>query len=213
MKKQEVLTPLLETGVVAIARGAGADSMREVVDALVEGGIRVFEITADSPAAPELIELVATEFGDEITVGAGTVLDTETARACQLAGAEFLVTPTLSTDVIQAGNRYGTPVIPGVMTPTEALTATEAGADLCKLFPAGTLGPKHVSAVNGPLEQIPLVPTGGVSLDNAAEFFEHGAAAVGVGSALVDDEAIENGDYDQLTETATQLIDIAQTHR
>lgn len=213
MKTQEVLTPLLETGVVAIARGAGSDSLLEVVDALLDGGIRVFEITADSPAAPEQIERVATEFGDEITVGAGTVLDTETARACQLAGAEFLVTPTLSTDVIRTGNRYGTPVIPGVMTPTEALTATEAGADLCKLFPAATLGPGHVSAIGGPLEQIPLVPTGGVSLDNAADFFDHGAAAVGVGSALVDDEAIENDDYDQLTETAAQLIEIAQTHR
>lgn len=213
MKKQEVLTPLSETGVVAIARGAESDSLLEVVDALLEGGIRVFEITADSPAAPEQIERVATEFGDEIAVGAGTVLDTETARACQLAGAEFLVTPTLSTDVIRTGNRYGTPVIPGVMTPTEALTATEAGADLCKLFPASTLGPTHVSAVQGPLGQIPLVPTGGVSLDNAAEFFEHGAAAVGVGSALVDDEAIENDDYEKLTETAAQLIEIAQTHR
>jgi len=213
MKTQEVLTPLLETGVVAIARGAGSESMLEVVDALIDGGVRVFEITADSPDASELIELVTTEFGDEITVGAGTVLDTETARACQLAGAEFLVTPTLSTDVIRTGNRYGTPVIPGVMTPTEALTATEAGADLCKLFPASTVGPGHVSAIQGPLGQIPLVPTGGVSLDNAADFFEHGAAAVGVGSALVDDEAIENDDYDQLTRTASQLIEIAHTHR
>jgi 2-dehydro-3-deoxyphosphogluconate aldolase/(4S)-4-hydroxy-2-oxoglutarate aldolase len=148
-----------------------------------------------------------------VTVGAGTVLDAETARACQLAGAEFLVTPTVNPDVIQTGNRYGTPVIPGVMTPTEALTATETGADMCKLFPASTLGPSHVSAMSGPLGQVPLVPTGGVSSENAADFFESGAAAVGVGSALVDSNAIENGEYDRLTETASDLIDIAETAR
>lgn len=213
MKKRDVLTPILETGVVAIVRGVAPDSILGVVDALVDGGIRVCEITADSPAALESIERVAAAFGEEVTVGAGTVLDAETARACQLAGAEFLVTPTVNPDVIQTGNRYGTPVIPGVMTPTEALTATETGADMCKLFPASTLGPSHVSAMSGPLGQVPLVPTGGVSSENAADFFESGAAAVGVGSALVDSNAIENGEYDRLTETASDLIDIAETAR
>lgn len=213
MKRRDALTPILETGVVAIARGVGPDSILKAVDALVEGGIRVCEITADSPAALESIERVAAEFGEEVTVGAGTVLDAETARACQLAGAEFLVTPTVTADVIRTGNRYGTPVIPGVMTPTEALTATEAGADMCKLFPASTLGPSHVSAIRGPLEQVPLVPTGGVSPENAADFFENGAAAVGVGSALVDPDAVESGEHDRLTETASNLIDIARTAR
>jgi 2-dehydro-3-deoxyphosphogluconate aldolase/(4S)-4-hydroxy-2-oxoglutarate aldolase len=213
MKKRDVLTPILETGVVAIVRGVAPDSILGVVDALVDGGIRVCEITADSPAALESIERVAAAFGEEVTVGAGTVLDAETARACQLAGAEFLVTPTVNPDVIQTGNRYGTPVISGVMTPTEALTATETGADMCKLFPASTLGPSHVSAMSGPLGQVPLVPTGGVSSENAADFFESGAAAVGVGSALVDSNAIENGEYDRLTETASDLIDIAETAR
>lgn len=213
MKKRDVLTPILETGVVAIVRGVAPDSILGVVDALVDGGIRVCEITADSPAALESIERVAAAFGEEVTVGAGTVLDAETARACQLAGAEFLVTPTVNPDVIQTGNRYGTPVIPGVMTPTEALTATETGADMCKLFPASTLGPSHVSAMSGPLGQVPLVPTGGVSSENAADFFESGAAAVGVGSALVDSNAVENGEYDRLTETASDLIDIAETAR
>lgn len=213
MKKRDVLTPILDTGVVAIARGVENERILEVVDALVAGGIRVCEITADSPGALESIERVAAEFGDQITVGAGTVLDAETARACQLAGAEFLVTPTTETDVIRIGNRYGTPVIPGVMTPTEALTATEAGADMCKLFPASTLGPSHVSAIRGPLEQIPIVPTGGVSPENATEFFEHGATAIGVGSSLVDSDAIENGEYGRLTETAEQLIEIARTAR
>lgn len=213
MNTRDALAPVLDTGVVAIARGVGADSILDVVDALVAGGIRACEVTADSPAALESIERVAAAFGEEVTVGAGTVLDAETARACQLAGAEFLVTPTVNPDVIQTGNRYGTPVISGVMTPTEALTATETGADMCKLFPASTLGPSHVSAMSGPLGQVPLVPTGGVSSENAADFFESGAAAVGVGSALVDSNAIENGEYDRLTETASDLIDIAETAR
>ncbi|MCQ4332228.1 bifunctional 4-hydroxy-2-oxoglutarate aldolase/2-dehydro-3-deoxy-phosphogluconate aldolase [Natronomonas sp. F2-12] len=213
MNTRDALAPVLDTGVVAIARGVGADSILDVVDALVAGGIRACEVTADSPAALESIERIAAAFGEEVTVGAGTVLDAETARACQRAGAEFLVTPTVETDVIRTGNRHGTPTIPGVMTPTEALTATEAGADMCKLFPASTLGPSHVSAIGGPLGQIPLVPTGGVTPDNAAAFFESGAAAVGVGSALVDADAVANGEYDRLTETATRLIDIAETAR
>lgn len=202
-----------DTGVIAIARDVDAEVILDTVEALVEGGITTVEITVDSAGAIEMIHRVSRELGDNVSLGAGTVLDSETARAVQLAGAEFVVTPTVNTDVIQTCNRYGITVIPGVMTPTEALTATEAGADLCKLFPASTVGPSQVKAINGPLGQVPLVPTGGISLDNVADFFESGAVAVGVGSSLVDDEAIAAGDFDRVSDTAAQFVELAQKHR
>ena len=203
---------ILETGIVAIIRGIDADVCSEVVDAIAEGGVDVIEITANTPGAVEMIRQVSDEFED-IAIGAGTVLDAETARAVQLAGAEFVVTPTVNTDVIETCNRYGTPIATGVMTPTEALSATEAGADFCKLFPASTTGPRHVSAINGPLPQVPIIPTGGVSLDNAAAFFEAGAVALGVGSSIVDSDAIDAGEFDALTEAASEFVALAEEHR
>jgi len=203
---------ILETGIVAIIRGIEADVCNEVVRALAAGGVKTIEITANTPGAVEMIREVSDEV-DDVVIGAGTVLDAETARAVQLAGAEFVVTPAVNTDVIETCNRYGTPIATGVMTPTEAVTATEAGADFCKLFPASTTGPGHVSAINGPLPQVPIVPTGGISLDNAAAFFEAGAVALGVGSAIVDEEAIDAGEFDVLTETASEFVALAEEHR
>lgn len=204
---------ITDTGVIAIIRGIDESVVGDVVDAIAAGGVEAIEITVDTPGAVEMIRRVSTEVSDDVLLGAGTVLDPETARAVQLAGADFVVTPTVNTDVIEVCNRYGTPAVTGVMTPTEALTATEAGADLCKLFPASTVGPGQVSAINGPLPQVPLVPTGGVSLDNAAEFFEAGAVAVGVGSSLVDTDAIEAGDFQTVTEEAEKFVSIAEEHR
>ena len=203
---------ILETGIVAIIRGIEADVCNEVVRALAAGGVKTIEITANTPGAVEMIREVSDEV-DDVVIGAGTVLDAETARAVQLAGAEFVVTPAVNTDVIETCNRYGTPIATGVMTPTEAVTATEAGADFCKLFPASTTGPGHVSAINGPLPQVPIVPTGGISLDNAAAFFEAGAVALGVGSAIVDKEAIDAGEFDVLTENASEFVALAEEHR
>jgi 2-dehydro-3-deoxyphosphogluconate aldolase/(4S)-4-hydroxy-2-oxoglutarate aldolase len=203
---------ILETGIVAIIRGIDADVCTEVVDAIAAGGVDAIEITANTPGAVEMIRQVSDEFED-IAIGAGTVLDPETARAVQLAGAEFVVTPTVNTDVIETCNRYGTPIATGVMTPTEALTATEAGADFCKLFPASTTGPNHVSAINGPLPQVSIIPTGGVTLDNAAAFFEAGAVALGVGSSIVDKDAIDAGEFDALTEAASEFVALAEEHR
>jgi len=203
---------ILETGIVAIIRGIEADVCNEVVRALAAGGVKTIEITANTPGAVEMIREISDEV-DDVVIGAGTVLDDETARAVQLAGAEFVVTPAVNTDVIETCNRYGTPIATGVMTPTEAVTATEAGADFCKLFPASTTGPGHVSAINGPLPQVPIVPTGGISLDNAAAFFEAGAVALGVGSAIVDEEAIDAGEFDVLTETASEFVALAEEHR
>lgn len=200
---------IVDSGIIGIVRGVDTEEAVSVVEALSRGGIEAIEITADRPGAIDCLQRVSAAFGDDVSIGVGTVLDSETARAAQLAGAEYIVTPTVDTDVIETANRYGTPAIPGVMTPTEAQTAIEAGADLCKLFPAATVGPGHVRAINGPLPQVPLVPTGGISLDNAAEFFEAGAVALGVGSALVDRGLIETGDYERLTENAAAFSDIA----
>ena len=213
MDERHAFERIVDSGVVAVLRGVDAERVEPVVDALLEGGVEAVEITADTPGAMEMIRDVAESVGDEALLGAGTVLDSETARAALLAGAEFVVTPTLSREVIETCNRYGVLVAPGVMTPTEAATAYEAGADLCKLFPASTVGPGQVKAIGGPLEQIPLVPTGGVSTDNAADYFEAGAVAVGVGRALVSDADVEAGEYDRITETAAELVDIADEHR
>ena len=212
MSKVAARKRILETGIVAIIRGIDADVCTEVVDAIAAGGVDAIEITANTPGAVDMIRRVSEEF-DEVVIGAGTVLDSETARAVQLAGAEFVVTPTVDTDVIETCNRYGTPIASGVMTPTEALTAAEAGADFCKLFPAATTGPGHVSAINGPLPQVPIIPTGGVSLDNAAAFFEAGAVALGVGSAIVDNDAIDAGEFGVLTENASEFVALAEEYR
>lgn len=213
MHTRRVYQRFIDTGVIAIARDIEKDVAVDVVEAVKRGGIDAIEITVDTPGAVETIQHVAETLGDEVVLGAGTVLDAETVRSVLLAGAEFIVTPTLNRDVIETGNRYGAPVIPGVMTPTEALDAVETGADFCKLFPASTVGPSHVQAINGPLPQIPLVPTGGVSLDNAAAFFEAGAIAVGVGSALIDQGAIDDTAYGQLTDRAAQFAAIAEESR
>lgn len=204
---------IVDSGVIAIVRGIEADVATDVIRAIAAGGVEAIEITVDTPGAVEMIREIADEVVDDVAIGAGTVLDPETVRAVQLAGAEFVVTPTVKPEVIETCNRYGTPIATGVMTPTEALTATEAGADFCKLFPASTAGPGQVSAINGPLPQVPLVPTGGVSLDNAAAFFEAGAVALGVGSAIVDDDAIAAGNFDALTEAASEFVAVAEEYR
>ena len=198
-------TPLArieETGLVAVVRGADPDGVVRVVDALVEGGVRAVELTADTPGAMEMLRDVASTLDDDVSLGVGTVLDAETARHALLAGAEFVVTPSFDHEVVTVANRYGAPVAPGVFTPTEAVRAYEAGADLVKLFPASTGGPDHLSAVRGPLGHIPFVPTGGVELDNVGAYIEAGAVAVGVGGSLVDSEAVAAGDYDALADRA-----------
>jgi len=197
---------LVDSGVVAVMRGMDPDVAIEAVTALHEGGVTAVEFTADTPGAMGMIREVAGSFDDEVILGAGTVLDGETARQALLAGAEFVVSPSLHEDVIEVCNRYAAPTAPGIMTPTEAVRATEAGADFVKVFPAATVGPGHLSALKGPLGHVELMPTGGVGLDNAAEFIEAGAICVGAGSALVDDEAIAAGEFEVLTETAAAFV-------
>lgn len=200
---------IIDGGIIGIVRGSSADEVIDIIDALERGGVSTVEITADTPQVTELLSMVSSSFGDEITLGAGTVLDAETARSVLLHGAEFIVTPAVDQEVIQTANRYGVPSFPGAFTPTEVLTAYEYGADAVKLFPASTGGPAHVQSVLGPLSQVPLIPTGGVSLDSARQYFEAGAAAVGVGGALVDREAIEAGAFDRIEDNAAAFTELA----
>jgi len=211
--KAETFQQLVDSGVVAVLRGADPDTLIEITDALVEGGVTGIELTADNPDIAELLDALTSSFDDEITVGVGTVLDAETARMTMLEGAEFVVSPSLHEDVIEICNRYGTLVAPGVMTPTEAIRGYEAGADLVKMFPASSLGPGHLKSIKGPYGQIPLMPTGGVDLDNAAAYIEAGAECVGVGSALVDYEAADRGEFDSITEQARAFSDRIETAR
>ncbi|MDB9253138.1 bifunctional 4-hydroxy-2-oxoglutarate aldolase/2-dehydro-3-deoxy-phosphogluconate aldolase [Halorubrum ezzemoulense] len=209
----ETLSRLVDSGVVAVLRGVPADQLIEIAEALREGGVTAVEITADTPNVADLIGEVTASFDDEVVVGTGTVLDSETARTTLMAGAEFVVSPSLHEDVIETCNRYGAVSAPGVMTPTEAVRGYEAGADFVKVFPAKTVGPAHLGAMKGPLGQIPMMPTGGVSPDNAAEYVEAGAFAVGAGGALVDYDAAERGDYEVITETAREFTRVVEEAR
>ena len=202
----EALQRLVDSGVVAVMRGADADTAIEVASALADGGVTAFEITAENPDAMDLVAELSSSFDEsEAIVGVGTVLDSETAQAAIGSGAAFVVGPTFDPGMVETCNRYGVPVAPGVLTPTEAVTAYEAGADIAKVFPASSMGPGHLSSIAGPLPQIPLMPTGGIDADNVADYIEAGAAVVGAGSALMDETAVAAGEFASITETAREF--------
>ena len=209
MNKTAILGILKETGALGIIRVRTAEGLIRIAEALYSGRLSCLEITMTTPGALRAIEQAAGEF-DDVVMGAGTVLDAPTARQAILAGAEFLVTPTVKLDVIRMARRYGVVVIAGAMTPTEILTAWEAGADMVKVFPANVLGPGYLKAVHGPLPQIPLVPTGGITAENAGEFIKAGAAMVCAGGWLVDKKAVAEGRYEVLTERARQLVEAVE---
>ena len=206
MNKTQKLDLIRSTGVVAIMRAQTSDQLIAAADAIKAGGVRVIEVTMTTPGALAVIEEATRRYGDEVLFGAGSVLDAETARAAILAGAGFVVAPTLKVEVVALCNRYSIPVMPGIMTPTEALTAWEAGADMVKLFPASFGGPAMIKAIRAPLPQLEIVPVGGVSLDNAAEFIRKGAAALGVGSSLVNQKLLDAGDMAELQGRAAAFI-------
>ncbi|MCD6284755.1 MAG: bifunctional 4-hydroxy-2-oxoglutarate aldolase/2-dehydro-3-deoxy-phosphogluconate aldolase [Anaerolineae bacterium] len=187
-------------------RAQTSDQLIAAADAIKDGGVRVIEVTMTTPGALAVIEEATRRYGEEVLFGAGSVLDAETARAAILAGAGFVVAPTLKVEVVALCNRYSIPVMPGIMTPTEALTAWEAGADMVKLFPASFGGPAMIKAIRAPLPQLEIVPVGGVSLDNAAEFIRKGAAALGVGSSLVNQKLLDAGDMAELQGRAAAFI-------
>ena len=201
------------SGVVAIVRLDDYAAAEDMVAALVEGGIDAVEFTFTNPAAGLAIEVAKAAHGDRVLLGAGTVLDPETARSALLNGADFIVTPTLNPATIRLCRRYAVPSVIGAFTPTEILTAWEAGATFVKVFPASTVGPGYLKDVRGPLPQVKLVPTGGVSLDNVGAFINAGAAAVAVGSNLVDAATVKAGDWRVLTERASAYIAAVQRAR
>ncbi|MGI6081258.1 MAG: bifunctional 4-hydroxy-2-oxoglutarate aldolase/2-dehydro-3-deoxy-phosphogluconate aldolase [Limnochordia bacterium] len=207
------LQRIAHSGVIAVMRGMQADTVVKVARALKAGGVDILEVTVDAPGALRMIEEVTADLGEEALIGAGTVLDPETARAAILAGAQFIFSPALNTEVIAMANRYGKTAIPGVMTPTEIVQACSAGASAVKIFPAGVLGPSYLRQIRGPLPQIPLIPTGGINTENAAAFIQAGAMAVGVGGALVDLKAISAGRFDTITEKAKALVRIIKETR
>jgi 2-dehydro-3-deoxyphosphogluconate aldolase / (4S)-4-hydroxy-2-oxoglutarate aldolase len=204
----DVLSTIKHEKMIAIIRGSEPSDALAIAKALYEGGVRAIEITLNSPGALSSIEKVRSELGDDLAVGAGTVLDPESARSALLSGAQFILSPSLNRDTILMTKRYGAVSIPGAFTPTEILEAFESGGDIIKVFPASSLGPGFVKDIHGPLPQIPLLPTGGIDLTNIAEYIEKGAAGVGLGSSLVNSkEAVTDEYLRKLTEKARQFKD------
>src|SRR5271167_4594197 len=213
MSKETQLQKVLDCGIVAVVRSPDSAQLVEVVRALADGGVDVVEITMTVPDALEVVRQVRQALGDRLLLGAGTILDTETARAALLAGAEYLVSPTLNLDVIRLCRRYDKLIMPGAFSPTEILTAWEAGADIVKVFPAEVVGPAFFKAVRGPLPQIRMMPTGGVDLTTASAFLKAGACCLGVGSQLVEPRAIADRNFDRIRELAKQYVDLVQKAR
>jgi 2-dehydro-3-deoxyphosphogluconate aldolase/(4S)-4-hydroxy-2-oxoglutarate aldolase len=212
--KAGVIQTIRDIGIIPVVRAKSADEAMKAIDAIREGGISILEITMTVPGAIGVIEQVAARYGSDATVGAGTVLDCETARACILAGARFVVSPALNLETIEVCRRYGVAVMPGALTPTEVVQAWSAGADFVKVFPAGAVGgASYIKSLKAPLPQIELVPTGGVSLKTAADFIKAGASALGVGAELVDVQSIREGNGGVITERAREFVRIVREAR
>jgi 2-dehydro-3-deoxyphosphogluconate aldolase/(4S)-4-hydroxy-2-oxoglutarate aldolase len=207
MHRDVILRSILDIGVVPVVRTSSAESAVLAIEAVYRGGIRAAEITMTVPGAIKALEKLADAFGDKLVLGAGTVLDPETARICMLAGAQFFVTPALNLKTIEMAKRYSKIIMPGALTPTEIVAAWEAGADCVKVFPCGALGgAKYIKSLKAPLPHIEMVPTGGVSLQTTADFLRAGAAAVAVGAELIDAKTISEGRYEVFEERARLFL-------
>jgi 2-dehydro-3-deoxyphosphogluconate aldolase/(4S)-4-hydroxy-2-oxoglutarate aldolase len=214
MDKTQVIKTIKDIGIIPVVRATTADEAMRAIDAIREGGVSVLEITMTVPGAVAVIEEVSKRYGSEALVGAGTVLDAESAQACISAGARFVVSPSLDFDTIALCRRLDIAVMPGALTPTEVVQAWKAGADLVKVFPAGAVGgASYIKSLKAPLPQIELIPTGGVSLKTAADFIKAGASALGVGADLVDLKAIREGQQAIITERARQFLQIVKEAR
>lgn len=214
MTKQEILAKIAEIGLVPVVRASSPDEAMLAIDAIKDGGITVFEITMTVPGAIGVIADLAKRYGNAALVGAGTVLDPETARACILAGAQFVVSPSLNVDTIALCRRYSVPVMPGALTPTEVLAAWNAGADVVKVFPCGAVGgASYIKSLKAPFPQIELLPTGGVSTKTAVDFIKAGSLALGVGADLVDTKALREGNAKLVTEKAREYVKLVKEAR
>lgn len=207
MKKVEILNIIRETGVIAIMRAQSSDQLIAAADAIKKGGVKAIEVTMTTPGALGIIAEARERYGSDVIFGAGSVLDPETGRAAILAGAEFVVSPTLNLELVELCNRYSITTVPGCYSPTEVLAGWEAGADFVKLFPASVGGPDLVKAILAPLPQVRIIPVGGVNLDTAADFIRKGAVALGVGNSLVNQKLLDTGDMDEITRRAVAFIE------
>lgn len=211
MNKLDKLQLIRSTGVIAIMRAKSSNQLMAAAEAIKTGGVRVIEVTMTTPGALEVIAEAAQKFGENVLFGAGSILDPESARAAILAGAGFIVAPSLNLQVVALCNRYSIPVMPGCFTPTEMLTAWEAGADMLKLFPAEVGGPGMVKAILAPFPQFAIIPVGGVDLNTASEFIRSGSAALGVGGSLVNQKLLDAGDMPELTRRAAAFIEAVKS--
>ncbi|MCA8986465.1 MAG: bifunctional 4-hydroxy-2-oxoglutarate aldolase/2-dehydro-3-deoxy-phosphogluconate aldolase [Planctomycetaceae bacterium] len=207
----ELLNRLLTDRLVAILRVDDPDLVVDLCEAIAAGGIRSMEITMTVPNALELLRTVREKLSDDILLGAGTILDATTARLAILAGADFLVSPHTDAEIIRTAKRYGKPSCPGAFTPTEILQAWELGADIVKLFPSDPIGPQYLKNVRGPLPQIRLMPTGGVTLDTIHSFFQAGACAVGIGSVLCRSGWLKAGNWQAITDESRKYVEVVQS--
>lgn len=213
LSRHQIVSRIESCGVVAVIRADSPDQLVDVCQSLADGGVVTSEITMTTPGALDAIHQATSKLGDHCVIGVGSVLDAETARAAILAGAQYVVAPTLNLEVIEMAHRYGKPVIPGGLTPTEIMTAFQAGADLVKVFPANHFGPKYFKDLLAPMPQLRLTPTGGVDLNTAAQWIDAGAACLGVGSSLVKKELIQSKDWKGLSALAKQFVDIVKQAR
>jgi len=208
MKKSELIQKIGKEKLITILRGTGLEETTKTTETLLKAGVKFIEVTLNTRNASFILNSLTKEFGADGHFGAGTVLDAESAIEALRNGAEFLVTPTVNPEVIRAANKYGKPCVIGALSPTEILSAYKLGADLVKVFPASIVGPKYIKAVLGPLNHIPLVPTGGISLNNVQEFMEAGAYAVGVGGELIDKKAIKEGNFEKIFADAKKFVEL-----
>ncbi len=214
MTRTETLGRIVQKGIIPVVRAPSGEDALRVIDALREGGIDVIELTMTVPGAVKLIEELARRYGESVVLGAGTVLDSETARACILAGAAFVVSPMVDETIITCCRTYGVPVLPGALTPTEIVRAWRAGADMVKVFPCSALGgASYVKSLKAPLPQIDLVPTGGVSLATVADFMRAGASAVGAGADLVDVAKARDNNASAVSENARKYLEAIKAAR
>ena len=213
MEKTELLSRMKQEGLVAVVRAENKEKGEKVIDAIVKGGINFIEITMTVPGAVDIIKELSAKYKDDknIVIGAGTVLDPETARMVILAGAQFVVSPSLNPDTVKLCNRYRVPVMPGIMTVKEAVEALELGVDILKVFPGNAFGPSIISSFKGPLPQAQFMPTGGVAVDNVDKWFKAGVVAVGTGSNLT--AGAKTGDYDAVTKMAEEFVDAVKKAR
>jgi 2-dehydro-3-deoxyphosphogluconate aldolase/(4S)-4-hydroxy-2-oxoglutarate aldolase len=214
MTKEQVRTKIVEIGIVPVVRASSGQQAIQAAEAVCAGGIPIVELTMTVPGAIDVIAQLAKSMGNDVLIGAGTVLDVETAGRCLDAGAQFLVSPGTDLPTIQLAKQKGVLIMAGALTPTEVITAWKAGSDFVKIFPCGTVGgARYIKALKAPLPQVPMVPTGGVNLETAADFLRAGSSALGIGGELISAPALKSGNFSAIADLAKQYVEIVKKTR